>query len=329
MRDSIHDILVARWTTCVVSAAVRLRTFTILSDKAMTAEEIASKCGAVPHLLKALLDVCVSMGLILSQNDKYMNSHFSRVYFVEGEPRYVGDFIELQYDESKQWDRLYDIITKSSNVREDQPASDVNHRTFIKAMNNIGMLGEAEALGNSVDLFGLKEMVDAGGGSGLYSIVLCKKYPELRSTILDTRDTLAITEEMIADCKERDRITLREVDITKESFGEHIDVVLLSDVIYHESTAAPILKNVWDCLRQKGMLILRGYYSDPENSKPLFGALFVLNQMVFDPNRRMMTISSLRRNVSDIGFTLTQTSPLTERSFVMIARKQKMTKQGS
>ena len=321
MRDSILDILVAPWTTCVVSAAIRLRVFTILSNRAMTAEEIASNCGAVPHLLKALLDACVSMGLIVSQNDKYMNSHFSRVYFVEGEPHYVGDFIELLHDESKQWARLYDIIIGNSNAGQDQDTSEVNHRTFTKAMNNIGMLGEAEALASSVDLSGYKEMVDAGGGSGLYSIVLCKKYPELRSTILDTRDTLVITEEMTAGSGERERITLREADITKGSFGEDIDVVLLSDVIYDESTAAPILRNAWNCLRKGGILVVRGYYSDPENSKPLFGALFVLNQMVFEPNRRIMTISSLERNVSDIGFTITRTSPLTERSFVLIARK--------
>ncbi len=326
MKDSIHDILAAPWKNCVVSAAVRLKVFTVLSEGAMTAGEIASKCGAVPRLLKALLDACVGMGLITSQNEKYTNSQFSRAHFVEGEPQYVGDFIELLHDESRQWARLYDIILGSSNEAEGQDTSEFDHRTFTKAMNNIGMLGEAEALGNSVDLSGCTEMVDAGGGSGLYSVVLCKRYPELRSTILDTRDTLVITEEMISGFKERERITLRQADITKESFGEDIDVVLLSDVIYDESTAAPILKNAWDCLRQNGVLIIRGYYSDPEDSNPLFGALFVLNQIVFDPSRGIVTISSLRKKVQGISFTITRTSRLRERSFLLIAKKQMATK---
>jgi predicted nicotinamide N-methyase len=245
---------------------------------------------------------------------------------VEREPQYVGDLIKLQYDEGKQWDRLYDIIIGSSHEGEDQDTSEVDYRTFTKAMNNLGMLGEAEALDNSVDLTGCKEMVDAGGGSGLYSIVLCRKYPELTSTILDTGGTLVITEEMISGSKERERITLRQADITKESFGEDIDVVLLSDVIYDESTAEPILKNAWNCLRQNGILIIRGYYSDPENSKPLFGALFVLNQIVFDPSRIILTISSLRKKVQDIAFTITRTSRLTERSFLLTAKKQMTTK---
>ena len=287
----------------------------------MTVEEVSSNCRAIPHLLKPLLDACVSMGLIVLKNNKYINTQFSRVYLVKGEPRYVGDLIQLQYDESKQWDKLYDIIIGSKNISDEQHTDEVNYRTFIKAMNNLGMLGEAEALKNSVDLSGCKEMVDAGGGSGLYSIVLCQKYPELRAMILDKSKTLVLTKEMIAGYKESERITLREADITKESFGKNIDVVLLSDVIYDESEAIPILRNAWNCLCQNGILILRGYYSDPENSKPLFGALFVLSQLVFDPDRKIMTIASLKKSISDIGFTVTKISPLTERSFVIIAKK--------
>lgn len=318
VRNSISDLLIAPWTTCDVFAAIRLKIFTILSNEMMTVEELSSKCRAIPHLLKPVLDVCVSMGLMDLQNDRYMNSHFSRVYLVEGQPRYVGDLIQLQYNESKQWGRLYTIIIEN---KEEELTDEVKHRTFIKAMNNLGMLGEAEALRDSVELSGCKLMVDAGGGSGLYSIVLCQKYPELRSIILDKRDTLIVTKEIIANYKEKVRITLRELDITKESLGENIDIVLLSDVIYDELEAVRILRNAWNCLCQNGILIIRGYYSDPDNSKPLFGALFVINQLVFDPDRKIMTISSLQKNIRNIGFTVTKISPLTERSFIIIAKK--------
>lgn len=287
----------------------------------MTVGELSSKCGAIPHRLKPLLDVCVSMGLMVLQHNRYMNSPFSRVYLVEAEPLYVGDLIQLQYDESKQWDRLYGIITGNEHRPHEPQSEELKHKTFIKAMNNLGMLGEAEALKNSVDISGCRQMIDAGGGSGLYSLVLCQKYPELRSTILDKKETLDITREMIADCEERERITLIEADITKASFGENIDVVLLSDVIYDRSEAAAILRNAWDSLRRNGLLIVRGYYADPDDSKPLFGALFVLNQLVFDPDRIILTVSSVQKIVRNTGFTITKLSPLTERSFVITATK--------
>jgi SAM-dependent methyltransferase len=328
MKNSVNDLLVAPWKTCVVFTAIRLNIFTILSKEMMSAEEVASNCEAAPYLLKALLDACVSMGLLIFKDDKYINSDFSKTYLVEEAPQYVGDLIKLQYDESSQWDKLYDIIMGSkpasvgeTNTGGEHRTEEQKYRTLIKGMNNLGMLGEAEALKNAVDLSGCKKMIDAGGGSGLYSAFLCRQYPELESTILDQKASLMVAEEMLAGANERNRIELREADLTKDPFGKDIDVVLISDVIYDESEAEPVLRNAWDCLRREGILILRGYYSDPEKPERLFGAIFVLNMLIFDPMRKIMTISSLRQKVGDIGFTIITVSPLTELSWILIAKK--------
>ena len=94
-----------------------------------------------------------------------------------------------------------------------------------------------------------------------------------------------------------------------------------SDVIYDESKAAPVLKKAWKCLRGKGILLVRGYYSDSAKSNPLFEALFVLNMLLFDPESRTMTISSLEKQICEVGFTITRVARLTERSTLMVARK--------
>jgi hypothetical protein len=186
--NSIFDLIVAPRKTRVIFAAVRLKIFTILSNKEPTLEKLSNECDAVPYLLNALLDACVCMDLLEYQSGNYRNSPFSRKYLVEGEPLYAGDLIQLQDDESINWDKLADIILASPSGRQE----DARHRTFIKAMNNLGMSGDAEELKNSVDLTGKKRMVDGGGGFGLYSIVLCEKYPELHSTILDGRILLSL-----------------------------------------------------------------------------------------------------------------------------------------
>jgi predicted nicotinamide N-methyase len=189
------------------------------------------------------------------------------------------------------------------------------------AMNNIGSLGEAEALRDAVDLSGCKRMVDAGGGSGLYSIALCQRYPELHSTILDVKDTLAVTQELIGNRQERGQIDLREGDFLKDSLGDNVDVFLLSDVIYEESTARIVLRNAWDSLTPNGVLIIRGYYADPEKSRPLFGALFAFKGLVDNAQRKTMTISILEKMVREIGFRIIKVVPLTEFSFILVGRK--------
>lgn len=146
INNSILDLITVPWVTCVLFAAVRLRIFTVLSNQAMTAEEIASKCGAILHLLKPLLDTCVIIGLLQSHNDTYANTHFSKEYLVDGEQHYVGDLIELQHLEFSQWEQLAEIIADKQASEKAKLSEEMNYSTFIKAMNNLGMLGEAEAL---------------------------------------------------------------------------------------------------------------------------------------------------------------------------------------
>jgi 2-polyprenyl-3-methyl-5-hydroxy-6-metoxy-1,4-benzoquinol methylase len=320
MKDNIFNLITSPWKIAVLTTSVRLKIFTILADKQMTVKELSSQCRAHSHSLEPLLNACVSMELLNEKNNQYLNSHFSRIYLVEGEPYYTGDFIELLYNESERWNNLYNIIKGDKKESGEQTAEE-NHETFIKGMNNLGMLDEAETLLKKVDMSGCKTMIDAGGGSGLYSILLCRKYPQLKSTILDKSKTLIVTKEMILKHKESERIKLREADITKDSFGTNIDVVLISDVIYDETEVELVLKNAWNCLNEDGLLIVRGYYSDPEKLKPLFGALFVLNELVFDRTRKIVTTTSLQNKIKETGFKILKATPLTVLSFIFVAKK--------
>ena len=126
---------------------------------------------------------------------------------------------------------------------------------------------------------------------------------------------------MIAGCVEEDRIELLEGDISKDPLGENIHAVLLSDVLYEDSFAEKVLKNARTSLRDNGLLIIRGYYYDPENPKSRFSSLFRLNQTVFNPNGSILTLPSMKKKVADMGFTIIRVTPLTELSSLILARR--------
>jgi len=321
MERNISDILLAPWKNGVITTAIRLNVFTILSDQELTVDEIASKCAANPDRLKSLLDACISLGFLEFENNKYKNAHFSLVYFVEGKRLYVGDFLKIVNNESLGWFQLPALIRGKEKKIIEIPELKSDYKTFITAMNSIGQLGEAEALKDMVDLSGRKSMTDAGGGSGLYSIALCQKYPDLHSTILDVKETLAVTRELIAERQEKKQIILQEGDFLKDPLGDNLDVVLLSDVMYGDYDAKILLKNAWNSLARNGVLIVRGYYADLERSGPLFGALFAVKLMVDDPQSRIMTISMLEKTVKEIGFENIKVTPLTENSFILTCKK--------
>lgn len=312
----------APWAVYIIFAANRLRIFSLLAEKEMSADEISSLSSNVPRYLEALLDACVAIGLLRRKNNKYMNSHISDAHLVEGRPRYLGDIIEVLSIEASHWERLYNLVVNGSTLFHDETKREVTPHLFTMAMNNLGMLGEAEALANAVDLTEYKTIVDVGCGSGIYSLTLCRHFPNLHATLLDTKEVLKTTSRLVRKSSLQNRINLQPVDITRDSFGSENDVVLLSDVLYHDSsTCIQILKSAYKALSKKGILIVRGYYADPERSQPLFGSVFALGQLLFDADREFITVSLLQSWIESAGFINLNKFALTERSTCLIAEK--------
>ncbi len=319
--NPVLDLVFRPWSMNVLFAASRLRVFTLLATKAMTTAELVEILGAEPQLLTAVLDACAAMGLLHRTNGLYTNSHLSDAYLVEGRPLYVGDLMEVQAIEAAGWQTLYDAVAQKGNVVK-EPLLEVGPRRFTLAMNNIAMQGEANALASTLDLSGCGTMADVGCGSGMYSVALCLRNPSLRATLLDREDVLDTTREIIQQHGIHDRVETRSADITADSYGQDLDVVLLSDVLYQDkATCLTILRSAHTALVKGGRLVIRGYYSDPGESQSLFGALFVVHLLLSDPNREPITVPLLRTWVKEAGFKDLNVFALTERSTCLIAVK--------
>jgi predicted O-methyltransferase YrrM len=321
-RDNLLDLVFAPYSIYVLFTANRLRIFTLLAEKEMTVDEIAASTGARIRPLEGLLDACAALGLLRRQKDRYKNSHMSDAYLVEGRPLYLGGLIEVQAIEAGNWQRLYDLVMGGQRGGDQGAEKEVTPELFTEAMNNLGMLGEAEALATAVDLRGCKKMIDVGCGSGLYSITLCRHYPDLQAILVDKKEVLAVTQRFINESSLQNRIRVRSADILKDSFGKDEDVVLLSDVLYQDSsTCIQILQSAYDALAPGGLMIIRGYFTDPKNSQPVFGSLFAIGRLLFDEDREIISIPLLEGWIEKVGFKITSSHSLTERSTLIQARK--------
>ena len=193
------------------------------------------------------------------------------------------------------------------------------HR-FTMAMNNLAMLGEAEALASAVDLSRRKTMVDVGCGSGMYSVALCRHNPELHSTLLDREEVLATARQIVEQDNLQNRISTRSADFTKDSYGENLDIALLSDVLYQdENTCLTLIRSAYEALTDGGMLLVRGYFSDPEGLQPLFGAIFTLAMQLNGADRAIISVPVAVNWIEQIGFTNVKGFALTEQSTCLTA----------
>jgi hypothetical protein len=119
-----------------------------------------------------------------------------------------------------------------------------------------------------------------------------------------------------------DRVEPRPLDITTDEYGQDLDVVLLSDVLYQDkATCLAMLRSAHRALRADGRLVVRGYYSDPGGSESLFGALFVLNVLLGGPDRETITLGKLSSWILEAGFRDLAAFALTGRSSCLTAVK--------
>ena len=304
----------------VVDAACELDLFTLLEDRSRTADELAERTGTKPLPMRALLDACVGLELLALEDGRYANRAVASDHLVRGRPLFLGDLFRVFAAEASQWLSLGELV-RTGRAPGSGPV-EIGPRRFTMAMHALGMMGEAPALAHGVDLSGRRNLIDVGCGSGIYSIELCRRTSGLRATLLDRPEVLEVAGEIAAEHQMTDRLTLTPGDMLTDSYGRDRDVVLLSDVLYlANDRSREMLRSAHRALAPGGLLVVRGYFSDPEGDQNRFGALFDLARLFWGEDRETMPLSGIVEWLGDVGFTRARSFPLTERSTCILATR--------
>jgi len=226
----------------------------------------------------------MALGLLEKDDGRYNNTPLAAEYLVLGGEFYQGDIIAHSAIVWETWDKL------PEDIRNEQVEA-CEHKDFILGMHNIAVAGRVQLYLEHVDLSGRKRLFDVGGGPGTYSIEACRKYPELKATIFDLPETIAIAKEFVVNSGVGDRITLQEGDWNGNDFGEGNDVVLLSDVMHGpESGAGMLLDKAFESMISGGLLVVQEFLLNDEKSGPLTSSLFNIMVGAFSVEELFMEI---------------------------------------
>jgi precorrin-6B methylase 2 len=288
----INDLTWAYRESKVLQVANSLGIFERLSNQKLRVDEICRVCKTKPDLTERLLIACVAMGLLDKDDQCYFNSDFANKYLTGGKKLYQGNMIAHSAKVWQFWDKLEDQIRETE--KESDPKED--HRNFIMAMENITLGERGKLFLDNIDLSHRKKLFDVGGGPGTYSILACKKYPQLEAVVFDLPETIAIAKEVIEREKMQDRITVIEGNWSCDCFGCENDVVLLSNVLHGgEIETAMKLKKAYDSLTGGGLLVIQEFLLNANKSGPLIPALFNIMVGAF-------STEEIKRLIKETGF---------------------------
>ena len=254
-----------------LQVAAGLKLFTHLSERPQSCDELAAVCSAKPDILGKLLIACCAMGLLEKDDCLYRNSELANQYLVEGSHLYQGHIIAHAANVWGYWGDLTKVIAGEPGYNGPTP----DHENFILGMQDITRAGRGQLFLDAIDLAGRKKLFDVGGGPGTYSILACQKYPQLKATVFDLPETIAIAREMIEAEGLSDRISVREGSWETDDFGGGNDVVLFSNVLHGPDSMAGLkLTKAFDSLVSGGMVAIQEFALNDAKTGPLVPALF-------------------------------------------------------
>ena len=286
------------WQTRVLQTGVLMGTFDALEDGPRTAAQLARRLKAKVRSLELLLNALVGIDLLTKRGNAYANTREAARFLVTSSEECIAANVAHGAYMWDSWGRLEESVRTNAPARHERLRSRAPEqlRAFILAMHSGGR-AKGERIARVLDLAGRKHLADIGGGPGTYAIIFCRAYPELRATVVDRKEVLPITREVVARCGLGERFDYVACDVVAEPrIPARYDVAWVSNLIhsYDERANLALLRKVVRSLEPGGVLYVQDFILDETRTKPVWASVFALNMLVHTDGGRTYTSKEIK-----------------------------------
>jgi len=289
----------------VLFSALNARLFELLAAGPRALPDLAAETGVAGNRLETLLTACTSLGLVERGPDGYRNAPASQQYLVAASPMYFGDYFRFQIDR-----QIYPLLLDLDQALQGTATGTIydmmkspEEADYFSRAQHAGSLGPAAVVAKQVDLAGAASLLDVAGGSGAFSITLCRRFPALRATVLDFPTVTPVAARYIAEAGLHDRITVVPGDALESAWPGGQDAVLLSYLLSAVAAdAIPRLTRLaHDALRPGGQVLVHDFFVDDDRSGPRGAALWFMS-FLFNPHAISLTPMGTTAALRSAGF---------------------------
>lgn len=242
-----------------IVAATEMGVFDALAGRGRSAAEVASACGMDERAAGQLLNFLVSMRYLRYRRGAYELAKQTRRWMLEDADGGIRDLILMKRLEWRWIDGLEGYLRTGEPANVHGTMSPDDWQTYQRGMRAQASVGAANLARLLPIPKGAREMLDIGGSHGYWSVVLCRRHPDLRATVLDLPDAVAHATPLLEREGMGDRVVLRAGDALRDDIGtDAYDVVLMFSLVHHfdEATNRRLVSRAAAALRPGGRLII-------------------------------------------------------------------------
>ena len=320
-RSDISAIAYGFMAAKALFAALEIGVFTVLADGPLAPVDLADRTGLAARRLRILLHALAGLGLLVRDGERFGNAPAADRYLVRGRAEDFGDYFRLQlgrqiYPALLHLDagiagtgRAFDTMNALLSAPDDA-------RTFTSAQH-VGSLAAARVLADRVvpdrvptgsPGTGAIRLLDVGGGSGVFSIALCRRFPALRATVLDFPSVVEVARAYRNEAAVKDRIELLAGDAVSTPWPAGQHVVLMSYLLSALGDGEPdseieaVLAKAHECLEPGGLLVVHDFMLDDAGPGPAAAALWFLQYLAYQPDATSFSAAELSGRLCRAGF---------------------------
>jgi protein-L-isoaspartate O-methyltransferase len=256
----VFDTQMAMLLARTIMIGVKLGVFEVLTSGALTSNEVAARCETHPSATKKLLNALVGAGYLRAVGEGYALAPVTRKWLLKKSRQSLGDKLLFQFME---WDFIshYEEFVRSGKpLKVHETMSDEQWDVYQRGMRSVAGIWASEVAKATPVPKSARDMLDIGGSHGYYSVVLCRRYPEIRAVVLELPEAVAHAAPILAEEGMGDRVVLRAGDAFSDNLGtEAWDLVFIALVVHHFDEAAnrELTRNVARALRPGGVFVIQ------------------------------------------------------------------------
>ena len=295
------DIQTAFIVSRLIVAAERLQVFRLLHGKHMHAAAICRALQLHQAFCTTYLNALVSLGLLHKSGDTYRNSRLAEKYFIA--ERSIHWTRQYSRECVEAYDRLTVLEEALASGRSCASITGLDKLSYVEAMKrNPGraedftqMLfhyhrDDAVALAKHLQLSQHHALLDVGGGSGVMSISLVTRNPQLHACILDIEPVCRIAARNIRRARLSRRISTLPGDL-RDELPSGYDVVMFCDI---GEISPQLLRNAHASLPPGGLVIAVDRYLSPDGTRSLDRLVGSFAASAVQPTTRSEVVARIR-----------------------------------
>ena len=306
--STLNNLLYLSYLPTVINAALEVQLFEILSNNAVSLDDIALQAGTKKPVTESVLRVLIKIGLVAKENDRFKLTDLSRDYLVQASGANQITAVQEVKGSSGPFDSL------AAALKGEAPGFDGKMWTSKQASINMeqgmkaGGLQSVVSFVKTIPEFSFcTKMCDFAGNVGYFSYAFLQNNPNLKSHVYDLPEVCANARELKQNEKDFNRVTYHEFDMKKgDSFGDGYDLFFTSHFLYElgaKGELTQFFKKVNKAMKPGGILISNHLCHKAINKEAeITLALIELQTRAMGYPTHQLPESALKQALTDAGF---------------------------